>query len=142
MRSNLLHFGLQLTAIVGLTAVAIAQTEDPPEPIGVPEPTVIVVQSDSELEGSTLSNASPGMLKKLEDWIGLTDVRMEELASKAEKILTEIAKLKKLRSEATSVLQTQVPAQLMLGLVLLDLIPMCKILYSPLHNLLIQEIIL
>ena len=110
MRSNLSHFGLQLTAIVGLTAVAIAQTEDPPEPIGVPEPTVIVVQSDSELEGPTLSNASPGMLKKLEDWIGLTDVRLEELASKAEKILTEIAKMKKLRTEATSVLQTQVPA--------------------------------
>jgi len=108
MRSNLSYFGLQLTAIVGLTAVAIAQTEDTPEQTGVPERTVIVVHS--ELEGQTLSNASPGMLKKLEDWVGLTEIRLEELTSKAEKILTEIAKMKKLRSEATSVMQTEAPA--------------------------------
>jgi len=108
MRSNFSHFALHLTAIVGLTAVALAQTDDPPEQIRVPEPTVIVVHSD--LEGQTLSNASPGMLKKLEDWVGLTDIRLEELTSKAEKLLTEIAKMKKLRSEATGVSQTQAPA--------------------------------
>ena len=107
MRSNLSQFGLQLTAIVGLTAVAIAQTENPPEHIIVLEPKVIVVHS--ELEGETLRNASPGMLKKLEDWVGLTDIRLEELTSKAEKILSEIAKMKTLRSEATSVMRTQAP---------------------------------
>jgi len=110
MRSNLSHFGIQLAAIVGLTAVAIAQTEDPPKQIGVPEPEVIAVHSDSELEGQTLGNASPGMLKKLEDWIGVIDIRMAELTSMAEKILIETAKMKKLRSEATRVIQTQAPA--------------------------------
>jgi len=112
MRSNLSHFGLQLTAIVGLTAVAIAQTENPAEQIGVPEPSAIVVHSDPdlELEGQTLSNASPGMLKKLEDWFGFNDSRLEEVKATLEKMLTEIAKIEKLRSDATSVMQTQAPA--------------------------------
>lgn len=112
MRSNLSQFGLQLTAIVGLTAVAIAQTEVLPEQIVVPEPPVVVVHSDLDLdlEDPTLRNASPGILKKLEDWFGFNDSRLEEVKAKLEKMLTEIAKIEKLRSEATGVIQTQVTA--------------------------------
>ena len=109
MRSNLSHFGLQLTAIVGLTAVALAQTE-PAEQVVVQDPQAVELHLDLESANRTVEDASPGMLKKLEDWVGLTDSRLEDLAAKAEKILTEIARMKKLRSEATNVVQAQAPA--------------------------------
>ena len=113
MRSNLSHFGLQLTAIVGLAAVALTQTAEPAEQAGqavVQEPQVGEVHFDLEATNQIIRDASPGMLKKLEDWVGLTDKRLEDLTSTAEKMLAEIAKMKKLRSEATSVISKQAQA--------------------------------
>ena len=110
MRSNLSHFGLLLTAIVGLTAVGLAQTEEPAEPAVVQNPQLVEVHFDLETTNQIIRDASPGMLKKLEDWVGLTDKRLEDLTSTAEKILAEVAKMKKLRSEATSVMSKQAQA--------------------------------
>lgn len=110
MRSNLSHVGLQLTAIVGLTAVVLAQTEEPAGQVVVQEPQVVEVHFDLEATNQIIRDASPGMLKKLEDWVGLTDKRLEDLTSTAEKMLAEIAKMKKMRSEATSVISKQAQA--------------------------------
>ena len=80
MRTNITFIFLQLACIVGLSAIAFAQLDEPPT---LPETSV-------RANGSTQSS----ILKKLEDLVGLTDIRLEELAAKTERLMAEIAKMK------------------------------------------------
>ncbi len=96
MRFTLTTFFLQLTAIVGLTALAIAQTD---EPSGTQENPV---KQEVEVVARGSSTSSPSILKKFEDWVGLTDSRLEDLAAMAERLQAEIAKMKTQHSEASN----------------------------------------
>ena len=108
MRTIFTLLFLQLASIEGLTAIAIAQTEEAP---GNRE---VVVEPESK-DAKKLSNiTSPGIIKKFEDWVGLTDSRLEDLAAMAERLRVEIAKMKTQHSEATNLVPkpTLTPAPL------------------------------
>ncbi len=96
MRTTFTLFFLQLAAILGLTAIAIAQTE---EASGNPEVLAELESKDAEKPSNI---TSPGIIKKFEDWVGLTDSRLEDLAAIAERMQAEIAKMKTQYSEATN----------------------------------------
>ncbi len=98
---------LQLATIIGLTAIAIGQSNEPSEPqvelqVG-PQvgPQVGIVKQESETVARPSGTSSPSILKKFEDWVGLTDSRLEDLAAMAERLQAEIAKMKTQHSEAT-----------------------------------------
>ncbi len=110
MRPNLSHFALQLSAIIGLTTVSIAQTEERSELAVAPAPPSVVVSSDSKADSKPLSNSSPGILKKFEDWIRSTENLLEEFGTSAERKLAEIAKTKKQRLEAKGQMRSQAPS--------------------------------
>lgn len=95
MRFTLTILFLQLTAIVGLTTLAIAQTDEPSGTQKNP------VKQEVEVVARGSSMSSPSILKKFEDWVGLTDSRLEDLAAMAERLQAEIAKMKTQHSEAT-----------------------------------------
>ena len=101
MRTNFSRFLFQLAAIVGLTAIALAQTEL------ATERQVVVV--DAESNEIPKAAASPGILKKFEDWVGLTNTKLEDLAAMAERLQVEIAKMKTQHSEATSTIPKPAP---------------------------------
>ena len=96
MRITFSIFLLQLATIVGLTALAMAQTD---EPLGTPQ--AIAKQEDESAVRAT-GTPSPSILKKFEDWVGLTDSRIEDLAAMADRLRAEIAKMKTQHSEASS----------------------------------------
>ena len=99
MRTSFTLFFLQLASIVGLTAIAIAQTEEAP---GNRE---VVVELESKDAKKPSNITSPGIIKKIEDWVGLFDSRLEDLAAMAEQLQVlqvEIAKMKTQHSEATN----------------------------------------
>ncbi|HUP77145.1 MAG TPA: hypothetical protein VM260_01200 [Pirellula sp.] len=103
MRTNFSHFLLQLTAILGLTAIAFAQTE-----LATERQDVVV---DQESNYTPKANAaSSGILKKFEDWVGLTNTKLEDLAAMAERLQVEIAKMKTQHSEAASAITKPAPA--------------------------------
>ncbi len=88
MRSTIALLVLQLALMAGFTALAIAQTEP-----------------STPQESSVRTNASSsGIIKKLEDLVGLAESRLEELASKTERLMAEIAKMKSQNSEAKRVI--------------------------------------
>ena len=96
-------FFLQLAAIVGLTAIAIAQTEE------ASEHREVVVAIESEKINKPSNVLSPNILRKFEDWVGLTDSRLEDLAAMAERLQVEIVKMKTQHSEATNVMSKPTP---------------------------------
>lgn len=100
MRITFSIFLLQLTAIVGLTALAIAQSDKPSET----QDAIVKQEDDSATQAS--STPSPSILKKLEDLVGVTNSRLEDLAAWAELLNVEFAKMKKQHSEATSAVST------------------------------------
>ncbi len=109
MRITLSIFFLQLAAIVGLTAFAMAQTDEPSD-----TRDAIVSQAGeggvrTEAGARTNGTSSPSILKKFEDWVGLTDSRLEDLAAMAERLQAEIAKMKSQHSEATSAVPKSKP---------------------------------
>ena len=95
MRTTFTLFFLQLAAILGSTSIALAQTE---EASGNPEVLAELESKDAEKPSNI---TSPGIIKKFEDWVGLTDSRLEDLAAMAERLQVEIAKMKTQHSEAT-----------------------------------------
>ncbi len=103
MRTTFTFFFLQLAALVGLTAIAIAQTEE------ASKHREIVVALESKDTNKSFIVPSPSILKKLEDWVGLTDSRLEDLAAMAELLQVEIAKMKTQHSEVTSVMAKPAP---------------------------------
>ena len=106
MRTTFTLFFLQLSSIVGLTAIAIAQTE---ETSGNRE---VVVELESKDAKKPTNITSPSIIKKFEDWVGLTDSRLEDLAAMAERLQVEIAKMKTQHSEATNLVPKPTPAPL------------------------------
>ena len=90
MRTTISFVVLQLACIVGLTMIATAQSDGPSTP---PEASV-------RANGSTQSS----ILKKLEDLVGLTDSRLEELAAKTERLMAEIVKMKSQNSDVKRVI--------------------------------------
>jgi len=96
MRFTLTTLSLQLAAIVGLAALAIAQTDEPSET------QENFVKQEVEVVARGSSTSSPSILKKFEDWVGLTDSRLEDLAAMAERLQAEIAKMKTQHSEASN----------------------------------------
>lgn len=101
MRTTFTLFFLQLAAIVGLTAKAIAQTEE------ASEHREVVVVLESEKTNKPGNVPSPSILRKFEDWIGLADSLLEDLAATSERLQVEIAKMKTQHSEATNVMSKQ-----------------------------------
>ena len=101
MRTTFTLFFLQLAAIVGLTAIAIAQTEE------ASEHREVVVVLESEKTNKPSNVPSPSILRKFEDWIGLADSLLEDLAATSERLQVEIAKMKTQHSEATNVMSKQ-----------------------------------
>ncbi len=95
MRITTLIFLLQLATIIGLTALAIGQSDEPSET------QVGIVKQESETVARPSSTSSASIIKKFEDWVGLTDSRLEDLAAMAERLQAEIAKMKTLHTEAT-----------------------------------------
>ncbi len=91
MRSTISLLVLQLACVAGLTAIALAQSDEPSTP---PESTV------------RTNSSSSGIIKKLEDLVGLADSRLEELAAKTERLMAEIAKMKSQNSEAKRAIPT------------------------------------
>ena len=102
MRTIFSLFLLQLAAIVGLTAIARAQTDL------TTEHQEIAVEPESS-DTPRLNASSSSILKKLEDWVGLTNTKLEDLAAMVERLQVEIAKRKTQHSEATSAMLTPAP---------------------------------
>ena len=96
MRITTLIFLLQLATIIGLTALAIGQSDEPSET------QVGIVKQESETVARPSGTSSPSIIKKFEDWVGLTDSRLEDLAAMAERLQAEIAKMKTQHTEATA----------------------------------------
>jgi len=103
MRTTFTLFFLQLASIVGLTAMAMGQTQ---EASGNRE-AIVELESKDAKKPSNIT--SPGIIKKLEDWVGLTDSRLEDLAAMAERLQGEIAKMKTQHLEATIVMSKPAP---------------------------------
>ena len=101
MRTTFTFFFLQLAALVGLTAIAIAQTEE------ASEHREVVVALESEKTNKPRYVPSTSILRKFEDWVGLTDSRLEDLAAMAERLQLEIVKMKTQHVEATNVMAKQ-----------------------------------
>ena len=95
MRITTSIFLLQLATIIGLTALAFGQSDEPSET------QVGIVKQESETVARPSSTSSASIIKKFEDWVGLTDSRLEDLAAMAERLQAEIAKMKTLHTEAT-----------------------------------------
>ncbi len=100
---NLLNHLLQLAAIIGLTAMALAQTE-----LATERQDVVVEEESNDTPKANA--ASPGILKKFEDWVGLTNTKLEDLAAMADRLQVEIAKMKTQHSEAASAIPKPAPA--------------------------------
>ena len=100
---------LPFAAIVGLAAMAIAQKDESNE-------SQEKANQQIETVGRPNVSESPSILKKVEDWLSLTDNRLEELGAIAEWLQSEIAKVKTQRLEAKNAVSAPVSPPLLVNL--------------------------